>query len=207
MAKRRRKYRGLGDIVALPFSNLVDDIQGSMKGTDVLVGALVGVAGIGAFNWLKAQTWAPAFLKTNTTVARFTPALVGVAAAAGAYFGDKKLLKMPSRAAGHAAGALGVGLALQAIQEATPSSRLSDIVDLRLNGLRSTTYRRRALNGMIIDDRSASPLRFTHAQTSSASPPRMALLRMTTWPISASADCRTCIDVDATDTGDHPGKQ
>lgn len=155
MARRRRSYRGLGDTVALQLSGFVDDLKGNVKGVDALVGAAIGVAGIGAFNWAKNQTWFPAGLRTNATFIRFTPAIVGVLAGAGAYFADKKLLKMPSKAAGHAVGAVGAGLAFQALQEAKTKwpAYFSDIVDLRLAGMIvNDSYRRRGLQGMLVND-------------------------------------------------------
>lgn len=157
MAKRkhRRHYRGLGDTVALQLGGLVDDLKGSVKGTDALIGAVIGVGGVGAFNWMSNQTWFPASLKTNATFMRFKPAIVGILAGTAAYFADKKLLKMPQHAAGHAVGAVGAGLAMQLVQEAKMQwpAYFSDIVDLRLAGLivNDASYRRQ-LNGMIVSD-------------------------------------------------------
>lgn len=153
MAKRRRR-KGFGDIVALPLGNLVSDIRGSVKGEDVLVGAAAAIGGFAALNWVKKQTWG-AFLATNVTLQRFFPLLAGVGAGVGLYFADKKLLKMGSRAAGHAAGAIGAGLAIQALQEAKAMwpAYFADIVDLRLAGMIiNDPYRRQMLNGMIIND-------------------------------------------------------
>ncbi len=152
MAKRRR----YGDIVALPLGGL-DVLKSSVKGTDLLVGALLGVGGFGALNWVKNQTWFPLSLKTNAQFVRFAPLASGTLAAIGVYFADKKLLKMGSSAAGHAVGAFAAGLAVQALQEAKTQwpQYFSDIVDLRLAGFIVNDPQRRAMNGygsFIIDD-------------------------------------------------------
>lgn len=145
---RRKRY---GDMVALPLGDLVKDVTGSVKGTDVLVGGLLGIAGVGAFNWLSNQSWFPATLKTNATFMRFKPLAVGALAGAAVYFGEPKLMKGAShRAAGHAAGIVGAAIAIQAMQEAKAwkPSLFADVVDLRLAGLIvNDTYRRQGMNG------------------------------------------------------------
>jgi len=152
---RRRHY---SDIVALPLSGALDTLKGSAKGTDILVGAAAGIAGFGALNWLKNQSWFPMSLRTNAQFVRFTPLAAGTLAAVAIYFADKKVLKMPGRAAGHAVGAFAAGLAVQALQEAKTQWPVyfSDIVDLRLAGLIvNDPMRRGQMNGygsFLIDD-------------------------------------------------------
>ena len=153
MAHRRKHKKGFGDFVTLPLGNLVSDIQGSVKGTDALVGAGAALAGVAALNWVKKQSWG-SFLATNTMLVRITPLLAGILAGVGLYFADKKLLKMPGRAAGHAVGAAAAGIVMQGLQEAKAlaPTLFADVVDLRLAGMIINDQYRPALNGMIIND-------------------------------------------------------
>ena len=98
---RRRHYRGL---VRFPGLGFLPKIPSSVKPTDVAVGVALGFAGGIA---LKKATEAagialPAIIPT--------PIMGGVASAAALYLAQKR--KNPSRAAGHAVGAVLGGLAV-----------------------------------------------------------------------------------------------
>lgn len=115
---RRRKHRGLGSLVRFPGLGGLS-LPSSVKPTDVLLGVGLGLAGGVA---LKKGTEAagisiPAMIPV--------PILGGVASAAVLYLAQKK--KNPSRAAGHALGAVIGGLAVYAYSKLQASGMLGDL--------------------------------------------------------------------------------
>ena len=117
-----------------------------VKGTDVLVGAVVGLAGVVVLKKAKEMIGAD---KVPSFVERFSPALAGVRAGAGLYFAQKN----KARASGHAVGAVAAGLAAQAAVElkARFPQYFADVVDLRLSGIIINDPVAR-MNGLVIDD-------------------------------------------------------
>lgn len=114
---------GLGDITSV--------FKSSVKGTDVLVGAIASLAGIYAVKYVQNK-----FLvgKLPEIVLRFTPAISGALTGTALYMLQKK--KNRGRATGHAIGAVSAGLAINAINELKAKfPELADVVDLRLAGV------------------------------------------------------------------------
>lgn len=120
-----------GDIVQLPGLDGIADtigLKSSVRGKDVVVGALLSLAGIFGTKYLINRFAAD---KIPLTVMRFHPAIAGLIT--GLAVG--KFMKGAS-AKGYALGAVAGGLAINAIQELKMKfPELADVVDLRLAGL------------------------------------------------------------------------
>jgi hypothetical protein len=105
MAKRRKSFFG-----ALPKFNV---IKKSVKGTDVLMGVVAGLAGVGAMQWAKkSATVGPQLAKLPAPVVELLPALGGLLGGAAGYVVGKKLLKKEAAGAGWLVGAASVSAAI-----------------------------------------------------------------------------------------------
>lgn len=122
---------GFADIVQLPGLDGIADtigLKSSVRGKDVVVGALLSLAGIFGTKWLINRFAAD---KIPAMVMRFHPALAGLVTG----LVIPKLVKGPA-AKGYALGAVAGGLAINAIQELKMKfPMLADVVDLRLAGM------------------------------------------------------------------------
>lgn len=151
--RHRRHYRGVDIIPGL--GNVATMItKSSVRGLDVMVGAVGSLLGIAALKWLLAR---PAVAgKVPALVLRFQPALAGFLAAFGLYYAQRK--KNRHRAIGHAVGAATAGVAFNILNEAKAMypAYFADIVDLRLAGVIINDPAVRAMlpqmSGVIVDE-------------------------------------------------------
>jgi len=130
-------------------------LKSASKGTDVLVGALAGVAGISAIKLVINKTGLRE--KIPSVVGYALPLISGAVAGGALYVLDHKVLKMGSRAAGHALGAVMAGAAINAWDLlATQFPSLADVVSLPLSdyGILANDANRQlaAYQGMIVDE-------------------------------------------------------
>jgi hypothetical protein len=135
MAKRRhhRRRKHYGSQVQIPFSGVMDVLGSHVKGTDVVVGALLGLAGSGLAKSLAAQLL-PSGLPA--IVDQFWPIVGSAAAGTALYLFQKKGNR--SRAQAHLIGALtaGVGVSTWTLLQAQFPTQFSDVVALRYSGYR-----------------------------------------------------------------------
>ena len=139
----------MAGIVAIPgLAGIGDTFKKSVKGTDVLVGAVVGLGGIVALKYVKGFIGSKVAIPA--IVERVSPALAGGLAGLVLYYAQKK--KNPGRATGHAVGAVAAGVAMNVATElkAQFPQYFADVVDLQLHGLIVNDPAR--LNGMIVTD-------------------------------------------------------
>jgi hypothetical protein len=124
---------------------------GAGSASDVAVGAVAGLIGVGAIKFVVNKWLAD---KVPSIVMRGLPALSGAITAGALYYGQKK----SSKAKSHALGALTVGLAINVWDEVRAAvPQLADLVSVRLDSYRGMLVDDRGgLNGMLIDDNSAS---------------------------------------------------
>jgi len=110
MSRRRRHYRGITD---MSLGDLKSSITGSVKGTDVLVGAVAGLAGVAAAKW--GMTQLDSFLSSKGVtvpdlVNDLSPVLGATAAGLALYAAQKG----SAQASGHLVGAIAGGAAITA---------------------------------------------------------------------------------------------
>lgn len=153
MARHHRRYGGIVSFGNLP---LVND---SVKGMDVLVGAGVGfIASTLVKAALQKVLPGDAYAKLTTTVGKLLPLLTGISAGAALYYAQKK----SARGAGHAIGAIALGVGMTVSQylsgqtiagvkfEAAPVA-----LDLSgYGGLLVDDNSGPAMNGLIVSDHS-----------------------------------------------------
>lgn len=135
-------------------SGVTDTFKKSVKGTDVLVGAVVGLGGI--FVMKKAKEFIGTKVAIPAFVERISPALSGAVAGLILYYANKKVFKNPARGTGHAVGAVAAGIAMNVATElkAQFPTYFADVVDLQLSGLIvSDPIARRSMGGFLVDDR------------------------------------------------------
>lgn len=133
MARRRRHLRGLGDLAGV--------VDSSVKGTDVLVGAVAGLAGVAAAKFALGKL-TTLLQQQNITlpeiVTDLSPALGAGAAGVALYMAQKK----SGRGAGHLVGALAGGVAITAGGLAAKYSvpGFGDVVSVNLKGLVTRSF-------------------------------------------------------------------
>lgn len=133
MARRRRHMRGLGDLAGV--------VDSSVKGTDVLVGAVAGLAGVAAAKYAMTKL-TPLLAQQSITlpdiVGDLVPAVGATAAGVALYMGQKK----SARGAGHLVGAISGGLAITtaglAAKYGVPG--FSGVVSVNLSGLVTRSF-------------------------------------------------------------------
>jgi hypothetical protein len=140
-------------MVSLPGLGEFGVLNYSVNSTDVLVGAVAGLAGSGAFKMAvnKLGITLPEF------VTKFWPLVGSAATGAVLYAAQRK--KNPSRGKGHLVGAIGAGVSLTAwdMMKAQMPEYFGDMVSLpygrfnRYNGMlvNEPAYR---MNGMLVND-------------------------------------------------------
>jgi hypothetical protein len=130
---RRHHRRHYGSQVTIPFAGALDVLKSNVKGTDVVVGALLGLAGSGLAK-AAANKLMPSGLPA--IVSQFWPVVGSALAGTALYMMEKKGNK--SRAEGHLLGALtaGVGVSAWSMLQAQFPDSFSDVVALRYSGYR-----------------------------------------------------------------------
>lgn len=153
MAHRRRHRRMHGIEVIPGLGDMMSVFKAPVRGTDVLIGALASLAGI----WgVKKILNMPMFVgKVPAGLLNFVPAISGAVAGTAAYMLLKRT-KMAHKAAGIAVGAVGAGVAINAMNFLKVKfPELADLVDLRLSGIilnDPAVQAMRGYNGLLMDD-------------------------------------------------------
>lgn len=144
--KHRRRY---GGYTSVSFGSL-KSFNKRVSAFDVVAGAVIGLAGVGAGKWAYKQVvdqTSPTWLQS---VAPAVPALSGALAGAALYYAQKG--SAADRAYGHATGAVAAGVAVSAWDVMkTQIPALNGMVSLRYNGLLINDPRV-AMNGIIVND-------------------------------------------------------
>ncbi len=153
MAKRNERRRA-GREVEHRMGNLpgMSILRGSVQGTDVVVGAAVGLGASAALKYAM-NTYLASFMGSLPLfVVRFMPTLTGVASGALLYAAQKK--SNSARAKAHFVGAVAAGVSVNVWQELSARfPGLQDYVSVRMGGYGQLVNDPRYA-GVLVDDSS-----------------------------------------------------